>query len=86
MACRPTVLHAATAAFPLRHAFVDGDAGDPSNDWIRVAMGDFVEFIANSKELRYCPLRAPKSTPAGGLLAGAAWHARCGKQPRGAAA
>ena len=57
------VLHPATADFPLRHAFVHGDSGGPFTDWIRLPMGDFVEFIANSEELRYCPLRAPWSRP-----------------------
>ena len=57
------VLHPATADFPLRHSFVHGDSGDPFTDWIRLPMGDFVDFIANSEELRYCPLRAPRSVP-----------------------
>ena len=57
------VLHPATADFPLRHSFVHGDSGDPFTDWIRLPMGDFVDFITNSEELRYCPLRAPRSVP-----------------------
>jgi hypothetical protein len=48
------VLNPATADLPMRHAFVHGNSGDPKTDWIRLPMGDFVEFITNSEELCCC--------------------------------